>query len=53
MRAAKRAALVALFLGTAAAPGFSEPTVVSAKAYFDVDRGEQVEPAVIFHKGNR
>jgi imidazolonepropionase-like amidohydrolase len=39
--------LVALLVATAAAPAFSEPTVVSAKAYLDVDRGRLVEPAVI------
>jgi imidazolonepropionase-like amidohydrolase len=38
---------VGVFLATAAAPAFSEPTVVSAKAYLDVDRGRLVEPALI------
>ena len=47
MRVATSTALVAVFLGAAAAPAFSEPTVVSAKAYLDVDRGRLVEPATI------
>jgi adenine deaminase len=47
MRVGQLGALVAVFLATAAAPALSEPTVVSAKAYLDVDRGRLVEPALI------
>jgi imidazolonepropionase-like amidohydrolase len=47
MRVGQLGALVGVFLATAAAPAFSEPTVVSAKAYLDVDRGRLVEPALI------
>jgi imidazolonepropionase-like amidohydrolase len=47
MRVATSTALVAVFLGAAAAPALSEPTVISAKAYLDVDRGRLVEPATI------
>ena len=47
MRVSQLGALVGVFLATAAAPAFSEPTVVSAKAYLDVDRGRLVEPALM------
>ncbi len=47
MRVSQLGTLVGMFLATSAAPAFSEPTVVSAKAYLDVDRGRLVEPALI------
>jgi imidazolonepropionase-like amidohydrolase len=47
MRAAKLSLLMALAIGGAAATASSEPIVVSAKAYLDVDLGRLVEPALI------
>jgi imidazolonepropionase-like amidohydrolase len=43
----KLTALVAVLLGTVTTPALSEPIVLTAKAYLDVDSGRLVEPAVI------
>ena len=51
MRVTTSTALVAVLLGATAAPALSESTVVSAKAYLDVDRGRLVEPALIVIEG--
>ena len=47
MRVATLTALVAVFLGAISASALSEPIVISAKAYLDVDLGRLVEPATI------